>query len=79
MNDKLEYRFDSFNKEAGAILSGDWIQPQVKYMVTISQLTPPWMHCQLEDWSGTEKTKFEHRVALQACDEAAGLGLDAGS
>ena len=76
MDDQLNYVFDVDYKTAGTIL-GTWCnRPEVKYIGHHLSADLVWMHY----WLGLdyyEKGIFDSEFALQACDEAADLGLDA--
>lgn len=76
MDDQCNYTFDIDYKKAGAIL-GTWCnRPEVKYIGHHLSADLAWMHY----WLGLnyiEKGLFDSEFALQACDEASDLGLDA--
>lgn len=75
MDDALNYVFDVDYKAAGKIL-GLWLEdPSVKYIGHHLSADLTWMNY----WLGLSyigKGKFDSEFALQACDEAASLGLD---
>lgn len=75
MDDNLNYVFDVDYKQAGKIL-GLWLEdPSVKYIGHHLSADLTWMNY----WLGLSyigKGKFDSEFALQACDEAASLGLD---
>lgn len=76
MDDKLNYVFDVDYKTAGAIL-GTWCnRTEVKYIGHHLSADLVWMNY----WLGLEyyeKSLFDSEFALQCCDEASDLGLDA--
>lgn len=76
MDDQLNYAFDVSYEQAGKIL-GLWLNdPSVKYIGHHLSADLTWMHYWLKlDYIG--KGMFDSEFALQACDEASDLGLDA--
>lgn len=76
MDDALNYTFDVSYSDAGKILSRWLDRQEVKYIGHHVSADLPWMHYWLGlEWH--EKAKFDTEFALQACDEASDLGLDA--
>lgn len=76
MDDQLNYVFDVSYEQAGKIL-GLWLNdPSVKYIGHHLSADLTWMHYWLKlDYIG--KGMFDSEFALQSCDEASDLGLDA--